>query len=114
MALANQFAGTDLHPDADMVVLLENTHLVSGSGWQCPRWRVRHGHSGAAEIAHGLGFLGSANHNNTSGFGLQGLPFVYDQFVENNNQVSVLDISGTEDLGLYLTSDALFGTVNLA
>ena len=112
VALANQFAGTDLYPDAhDMVVTFgEYTPWYLGLDGNVPDGAYDMVTAALHEIAHGLGFLGSANHNNTSGFlGYQGLPFVYDQFVENNNQVSVLDfISGTVDLGLYLTSDALF------
>ena len=35
------------------------------------------------EMGHGLGYLGSANHNGNSGFlGFQGIPFIYDHFVE--------------------------------
>ena len=53
--------------------LLENTHLGIWVGWQCPRWRVRHGHGRPARNRAWPRLFGSANHNNTSGFlGYQG------------------------------------------
>ena len=112
VALANQFAGTDLRPgEYDMVVTFgEYVSWYLGLDGNVPDNTHDMVTVALHEIAHGLGFLGSANFNGTSGFlGFQGLPFIYDQFVENNNQESVLDeLSGTGDLGDFLTSDLLY------
>ena len=112
VALANQFAGTDLRPDEhDMVVTFgEDVAWHLGLDGNVPEDTYDMVTVALHEIAHGLGFLGSAYSNGTSGFlGFQGLPFVYDQFVENNNQESILDeLSGTTGLEAYLTSDLLY------
>ena len=62
------------------------------------------------EISHGLGFIGSATHNGTSGFiGLSGTPLIYDVFVETSDGSDILSFnSGTVSLGEALESDALF------
>ena len=114
VALANQLAGIDLRPDDhDMVVTFGEDvpwHLglegnVSESTYDMVTVALH-------EIAHGLGFLGSANYNSASGsgfLGFQGLPFVFDQFVEDNNQQSVFEeLSGTVGLGDFLTSDLIY------
>ena len=112
VALANQFAGTDLRPgEHDMVVTFgEDLPWYLGLDGNVPDSLYDMVTVALHEIAHGLGFLGSANFNGTSGFlGFQGIPFIYDQFVENNNQESVLDeLSGTTGLADFLTSDLLY------
>ena len=62
------------------------------------------------EISHGLGFIGSANHNGNSGFiGIGGTPLIYDVFVETVDGTSILSFnSGTISLGDALESDNLY------
>lgn len=112
IALANQLAGEDLNPAApDFVIRFAKDvewHLgVDGQPDEDVYDLVT---VALHEMAHGLGFLGSANHNGTSGFyGFQGIPFVFDQFVEESNGTSILDYtSGTVSLGDALESDLLF------
>ena len=112
VALANQLAGQDLNPAApDMVVkFAEDTEWYLGLDGQVPEGVYDMVTVALHEMGHGLGYLGSANHNGNSGFlGFQGIPFIYDHFVEESDQTSVLDyVSGTQTLGNVLESDALF------
>ncbi len=112
IALANQLTGSDLNPAApDMVVkFAEDTPWYLGLDGQVPDTLYDMVTVALHEMAHGLGYLGSANHNGNSGFlGFQGIPFIYDQFVEESDQSSILDyISGTVALGNVLESDALY------
>ena len=112
IALANQLAGQDLNPAApDMVVkLAKDTEWYFGLDGQVPDSVYDMVTVALHEMGHGLGYLGSANYNGTSGFlGFQGIPFIFDQFVEESDQTSVLDyVSGTVTFGEVLESDALF------
>lgn len=112
IALANQLAGQDLNPAApDMVVkLAKDTEWYFGLDGQVPEGVYDMVTVALHEMGHGLGYLGSANHNGTSGFlGFQGIPFIFDQFVEESDQTSVLDyVSGTVTFGEVLESDALY------
>ena len=112
IALANQLAGVDLNPSApDMVVRFgEDPAWYYGTDGETPEGLYDVVTVALHEMGHGLGYLGSANHNGNSGFiGFEGLPFVYDQFVELADQSSILNfISGTIDLGEVLESDALY------
>ena len=112
VALANQLAGEDLNPAApDMVVkFAEDTQWYLGLDGQVPDSLYDMVTVALHEMGHGLGYLGSANHNGNSGFlGFQGIPFIFDHFVEESDQTSVLEyISGTVTLGTVLESDALF------
>ena len=112
IALANQLAGEDLNPEApDMVVkIAEDAEWYLALDGQVPDTLYDLVSVALHEMCHGLGFLGSANHNGNSGFlGFQGIPCIFDQFVEESDQTSVLDyVSGTVTLGNVLESDALF------
>ena len=115
LALANQFAGEDLDPaNPDMVLTFtEEATWYFGLDGQADSTQYDLVTVALHEIAHGLGYIGSANHNGNSGFfGYQGVPFIYDQFVEFTNSSgitsSILDFtSGTVSLGDALESDAL-------
>ena len=112
VALANQIAGTDLIPgQPDMTITFgEDVAWYLALDGNVPSDQYDLVTVALHEIAHGLGFLGSASFNGTSGFlGFQGMPFIYDQFVEDAGQNSILDeISGTVGLGEVLTSDGLY------
>jgi hypothetical protein len=112
IALANQLAGQDLNPAApDMVVkFAEDTPWFLGLDGQVPDGTYDMVTVAMHEMAHGLGYLGSANHNGNSGFlGFQGVPFIYDHHVEESDQSSILDYtSGTVALGNALESDGLY------
>lgn len=112
IALANQLAGEDLNPNQpDMVLKFsDETAWHYGLEGQTPSGEYDMVTVALHEMAHGLGYLGSANHNGTSGFiGYQGIPFIYDQFVELANHDGILDfVSGTVSLGNALESDALY------
>jgi len=112
IALANQLAGEDLNPAApDMVVkLAKDIQWYVGLDGQVPEGVYDMVTVALHEMGHGLGYLGSANHNGNSGFmGFQGIPFIFDHFVEESDQTPVLEyISGTVTLGDVLESDALF------
>ncbi|OUU16867.1 MAG: hypothetical protein CBC05_06305 [Crocinitomicaceae bacterium TMED45] len=112
IALANQLAGQDLNPAApDMVVkFAEDTPWYLGLDGQVPDSVYDMVTVALHEMGHGLGYLGSANHNGNSGFiGFQGIPFIFDHFVEESDQTSLLDyVSGTVTFGEVLESDALY------
>ena len=112
IALANQLTGQDLNPAApDMVIkFAEDTPWYLGLDGQVPDGLYDMVTAAMHEMAHGLGYLGSANHNGNSGFlGFQGIPFIYDHFVEESDQTSILDyVSGTTALGDVLESDGLY------
>ncbi len=112
VALANQLAGEDLNPAApDMVVkFAEDTEWYLGLDGEVPDGVYDMVTVALHEMGHGLGYLGSANHNGNSGFiGFQGIPFIFDHFVEESDETSVLEyISGTVTLGNVLESDALY------
>jgi hypothetical protein len=112
IALANQLAGEDLSPDdPDMVLKFsDQVSWYHGVDGQTPSGVYDMVTVALHEMAHGLGYLGSANHNGNSGFiGFQGVPFIYDEFVELSDQSSILDfVSGTVSLGNVLESDALY------
>ena len=112
IALANQLAGEDLNPAApDMVVkFAKDTPWYFGVDGQVPDSVYDMVTVALHEMGHGLGYLGSANHNGNSGFlGFQGIPFIFDHFVEESDQTSVLEyISGTTTFGDVLESDALY------
>ena len=76
MALANQLAGQDLNPAApDMVVkFAEDTEWYLGLDGRVPEGVYDMVTVALHEMGHGLGYLGSANHNGNSGFlGFQGI-----------------------------------------
>ena len=112
IALANQMAGQDLNPEApDFVIrIAKDAQWHFGLDGQPEDDEYDLVTVALHEMAHGLGFLGSANHNGTSGFiGFQGIPFAFDQFVEESDGTPVLDYtSGTIGLGDVLESDALY------
>ncbi len=112
IALANQLSGSDLNPDApDMIIRFGKDPLwYFGLDGETPEGLYDALTVALHEIGHGLGFLGSASYNGTSGFvGFEGLPFAYDRFVELADQSSILEfVSGTTDLADALQSDALY------
>lgn len=112
IALANQLAEEDLNPEApDMVVkIAKDAEWYVDLDGQVPDTLYDLVTVALHEMCHGLGFIGSANHNGNSGFlGFQGIPLIFDQFAEESDQTSVLDyISGTVTLGNVLESDDLF------
>ena len=111
-ALANQLAGEDLNPAApDFVVkFAKDVDWHLGIDGQMVEGAYDLVTVALHEMAHGLGYLGSANHNGVSGFlGLEGIPFVYDEFVEDSNQEPILNYtSGTVSLGNAFESDGLY------
>ena len=112
VALANQLAGEDLNPAApDMVVKFgKDVNWYHGLDGETPDDLYDLVTVALHEMGHGLGYIGSANHNGNSGFlGFQGVAFIYDEFVEESDQDAILEyISGTVPLGDALESDDLF------
>ena len=62
------------------------------------------------EIGHGLGFIGSANHDGNSGYiGWNGTPYIWDTFIINSSGTHAINLpNGSTALGNFLTSDDLW------
>ena len=113
-ALANSLAGYDLDPEhLDM-------HVSYNSGLVVPWYKGTDGQPGVGEmdlrhvatheIAHGLGFRGSAQYDEASGegtWGVDGYPLVYDLFVVDGrlNRIAKDYPQGSVDLGAQLVAD---------
>ena len=112
VALANQFAGTDLRPgEHDMVVTFgEYVSWYLGLDGNVPDNTHDMVTVALHEIAHGLGFLGSANFNGTSGFlGFQGFPSsTISSSKTTTRSPSLTNSAARTDLGDFLTSDLLY------
>jgi hypothetical protein len=96
-ALANKLSGTDLsagspHITANFNSDFSNWYLGIDGATPADRYDlmsvVLH------ELGHGLGFVGSANVGQGVGsVGLEGLPLIYDHFIENNHGEQILNAS---------------------
>jgi len=111
-ALANSLSVSDLSPgQPDLSITFgDGFNWYYGLDGNTPSSRYDFVTVALHEVGHGLGFIGSATHNGTSGFiGLSGVPLIYDVFVETTDGTSILSFnSGTVSLGDALESDGLF------
>ena len=113
IALANARAGTDLdtaHVDisSSFNSAFSNWYLGTDGNPSASQYDletiVLH------ELAHGLGFIGSMDVNGGTGtYGINGLPFVFDQFAVNGANQSLLGFgNGTSALAAQLQSGSVF------
>jgi hypothetical protein len=111
-ALANSLSVSDLSPgQPDLNITFgDGINWYYGMDGNTPGSKYDFVTVALHEVSHGLGFIGSANHNGNSGFtGISGTPLIYDEFVETSDGTSILSFnSGTIDLGEALESDGLF------
>ncbi|PCJ81667.1 MAG: hypothetical protein COA49_03930 [Bacteroidetes bacterium] len=111
-ALANSLSVSDLSPgQPDIAITFGDViNWYYGLDGNTPSSKYDFVTVALHEVGHGLGFIGSASHNGTSGFiGLSGIPLIYDVFVETTDGTSILSYnSGTVSLGDALQSDGLF------
>jgi hypothetical protein len=116
VALANALSGTDLNPsNADITATINsNVNWYYGIDPNIPAGQTDFVSTVLHEVAHGLGFLGSANVNN-DGLGsliFDGVPVIYDRFVVNGSSQSILDTSlfpnNSTELASQLQSNNLF------
>ncbi|MEM9077708.1 MAG: choice-of-anchor D domain-containing protein [Bacteroidota bacterium] len=115
IALANSLAGEDLAPDLefDLVVNIGNgIPWYFGTDGDTPAGQFDFVTVALHEAGHGLGFIDGGNVNNNTGVGSinnGGAPFVFDTFIVDPDQNSVLDIPNpSEELGTFLTSGDVF------
>lgn len=115
IALANSLAGEDLAPDLefDLVVNIGNgIPWYFGTDGNTPAGQFDFVTVALHEAGHGLGFVDGGTVNNNTGVGSinnGGDPFVFDTFIVDPDQNSVLDIPNpSEALGTFLTSGDVF------
>lgn len=115
VALANALAGIDLNQNqADITATINsNVNWYYGIDPNIPAGQTDFVSTVLHEIAHGLGFLGSASVNN-DGLGslLFDAPVIYDRFVVNGSGQSIIDTSlfpnNSPELASQLQSNNLF------
>ncbi|WP_422858035.1 choice-of-anchor D domain-containing protein [Flagellimonas sp. S174] len=114
VALANSLAGEDLAPDLefDLVVNIGNgIPWYFGTDGNTPSGQFDFVTVALHEAGHGLGFVdgGNVNNNGIGSLNNGGDPFVFDTFIVDPQQNSVLDIPNpSEALGDFLTSGDVF------
>jgi hypothetical protein len=122
IALANKIAGYDLNPDLDDISARFSSVFswYLGTDGNCPYNQYDFVSIVMHELAHGLGFIGSANVDGTSGEWGNGskIPMVYDKFVYNGNNQLVMDTflfaNPSTQLKTQYTSNNLFFKSNLS
>lgn len=110
-ALANALAGEDLSEQSDLECTFNSTaNWYMGTDGATPAGTYDFVTAALHELAHGLGFIGSAYY--TSGFGFIGtanVPYPYDHFTETLDSTALLDLpNGSQTLGSALTSDHIY------
>ncbi|MEM9866560.1 MAG: choice-of-anchor D domain-containing protein [Bacteroidota bacterium] len=114
VALANSLAGEDLAPDLefDLVVNIGNgIPWYFGTDGNTPAGQFDFVTVALHEAGHGLGFVdgGNVNANGIGSINNGGDPTVFDTFIVDPQQNSVLDIPNpSEALGNFLTSGDVF------
>jgi len=111
VALANAIAGEDLSEQSDVTCSFSNTaNWYFGTDGDTPAGAYDFVTAALHEIAHGIGFIGSAYY--TEGFGFIGTantPYPYDYFTETADSVALLSLpNGSQTLGAALTSNAVY------
>ncbi|SNR16278.1 Ig-like domain-containing protein [Tenacibaculum jejuense] len=119
IALANSLAGEDLAPDTefDLVVNLGNgIPWYFGTDGNTPAGLFDFVSVALHEAGHGLGFIDGGNVSGGVGnINNGGDPFVFDTFVVDGNNNSVLDLPNPSiDLGVFYTSGDVFVNGNFA
>lgn len=118
VALANALSGMDLDPTQDDITLNLNSDLSNWYFGTDPT-AIQPNQSDFIstvihEIAHGLGFSGTAEYDTSSGIGTfgadpSGLPDIYDRFVVNGAGENITQFPNSSvELGNQLISDNLF------
>ncbi len=122
-ALANKLSGTDLSPNAPHINANFNSDFSNwylGLDGETPADQYDLMSVVLHELGHGLGFVGSANVKEGVGsLGLEGIPIIYDHFVENANGERILDASlfpnpSTELAGQLQSSQLFFNGARAA
>ncbi|MEK6155319.1 choice-of-anchor D domain-containing protein [Flavobacteriaceae bacterium 3-367] len=115
VALANSLAGEDLAPDLefDLVVNIGNgIPWYFGTDGNTPAGQFDFVTVALHEAGHGLGFVDGGNVNNNTGVGNinnGGNPFIFDTFIVDSAENSVLDIPNPSvELGDFFTSGDVF------
>ncbi len=114
IALANSLAGEDLAPDLefDLVVNIGNgIPWYFGTDGNTPAGQFDFVTVALHEAGHGLGFVDGGNVNGAGIGNINngGNPFVFDTFIVDSQQNSVLDIPNpSQELGDFLTSGDVF------
>lgn len=117
IALANKLAGTDLAPaDADIDASFSSAfpNWYFGTDGNTPAGQYDLMTVVLHELGHGLGFVGSASVTafGSGSIGLSGTPVIYDRFVVNGSNQSLVNRSlfpnGSLDLGDQLKSGNIF------
>ncbi|WP_435623848.1 Ig-like domain-containing protein [Flagellimonas sp.] len=114
VALANSLAGEDLAPDLefDLVVNIGNgIPWYFGTDGNTPPGQFDFVTVALHEAGHGLGFVDGGNVNGAGVGSINngGNPFVFDTFIVDSGENSVLDIPNpSEELGNFLTSGDVF------
>lgn len=115
IALANSIAGTDLAPDLDFDLVVNIGNGIPwyfGTDGNTPAGQFDFVTVALHEMGHGLGFIDGGNVNNATGVGSingGGNPFIFDVFVVDSDENSVLDIDNpSTELGDFYTSGDVF------
>lgn len=111
VALANALAGEDQSEQSDVTCSFSSTaNWYFGTDGDTPAGAYDFVTAALHEIAHGIGFIGSAYY--TEGFGFIGTantPYPYDYFTETADSVALLSLpNGSQTLGTALTSNAIY------
>ena len=111
VALANALGGTDLSEQSDITCSFNSSaNWYFGTDGATPSGTYDFVTAALHEIAHGLGFIGSAYYTNGFGFiGTANTPYPYDHFTETADSTTLLDLpNGSQTLGSALTSNAIY------
>lgn len=110
-ALANALSGEDLSEQSDLECTFNSTaNWYLGTDGNTPLGAYDFVTAALHELAHGLGFIGSAYYINGFGFlGTANIPYPYDHFTETQDSIVLLDLpNGSQTLGTALTSDHVY------
>lgn len=110
-ALANALAGEDLSEQSDLECTFNsNANWYLGTDGETPMGMYDFVTAALHELAHGLGFIGSAYYTNGFGFlGTANVPYPYDHFTETQDSTALLDLpNGSQTLGAALTSNQIY------
>ena len=111
VALANALAGDDLSEQSDIICSFNSgANWYFGTDGNTPSGSYDFVTAVLHEIAHGLGFIGSAYYTNGFGFiGTANTPYPYDYFTETADSVALLSLpNGSQTLGSALTSNGIY------
>jgi len=110
-ALADALANEDLSEQSDLNCSFNSTaNWYFGTDGNTPAGTYDFVTAALHEIAHGLGFIGSAYYIDGFGFiGTANTPYPYDHFTETQDSIALLDLpNGSQTLGDALTSNQIY------